>query len=157
MSNRARNFLIGIGVAIVLAFVVAGVAILAYNAGRNSIDFPSAAGRQEGQDPVVVSVENDEITIVPTEVEEQTPITPTPEAEPTKVVQPTGKVESNETATPEVQEDEPTATPEKLDIHAKAKVLEKHAWTAPTMIGTRLFIRDYHTLKCLDLGIAANR
>jgi outer membrane protein assembly factor BamB len=50
-----------------------------------------------------------------------------------------------------------TATPEKLEVHAKAKVLARYAWTAPTLIGTRLYLRDYHTLKCLDLGAAANQ
>ncbi len=50
-----------------------------------------------------------------------------------------------------------TATPEQLDVHAKAKVLERHAWTAPTLVGTRLYLRDDRTLKCLDLGVAANR
>jgi len=50
-----------------------------------------------------------------------------------------------------------TATPEKLEVHAKAKVLERYAWTAPTLIGTRLYLRDDRMLKCLDLGIAANQ
>ena len=49
-----------------------------------------------------------------------------------------------------------TATPEDLVIHAQAKVLEKFAWTAPTLIGTRLYLRDEKTLKCLDLGTEAN-
>jgi outer membrane protein assembly factor BamB len=50
-----------------------------------------------------------------------------------------------------------TATSEKLEVHARAKVLEKFAWTAPTLVGTRLYVRDERTLKCLDLGVAANR
>jgi len=50
-----------------------------------------------------------------------------------------------------------TATPEKLNVHAKAKLLERYCWTAPTLIGTRLYLRDDHTLKCLDLGVAANQ
>jgi outer membrane protein assembly factor BamB len=50
-----------------------------------------------------------------------------------------------------------TATPEKLEVHARAKVLERLAWTAPTLVGTRLYLRDERTLKCLDLGVAANR
>lgn len=50
-----------------------------------------------------------------------------------------------------------TATPQKLEVHAKAKVLEKYSWTVPTLIGTRLFLRDERTLKCLDLGVAANQ
>jgi outer membrane protein assembly factor BamB len=50
-----------------------------------------------------------------------------------------------------------TATPEKLEVHAKAKVLQRLAWTVPTLMGTRLYLRDEHTLKCLDLGVAANQ
>jgi len=49
-----------------------------------------------------------------------------------------------------------TATPQKLEVHARAKVLERFSWTAPTLIGTRLYLRDELTLKCLDLGITAN-
>ena len=47
-------------------------------------------------------------------------------------------------------------SPEKLEILAKAKILEKFSWTAPTLIGTRLYLRDYKTMKCLDLGVEAN-
>ena len=50
-----------------------------------------------------------------------------------------------------------TATPEKLEVHARAKVLQRLAWTVPTLIGTLLYLRDEHTFKCLDLGIAANQ
>jgi outer membrane protein assembly factor BamB len=50
-----------------------------------------------------------------------------------------------------------TATPEKLEVHAKAKVLKRYAWTAPTLMGTRLYLRDEHVLKCLDLGVTANQ
>ena len=50
-----------------------------------------------------------------------------------------------------------TPTPEKLTVHAQAKVLERYSWTAPTLIGTRLYLRDDRTLKCLDLGVAANK
>jgi len=49
-----------------------------------------------------------------------------------------------------------TATPDKLEVHAKAEVLEKYSWSAPTLVGTRLYLRDYKTMKCLDLGVAAN-
>lgn len=48
------------------------------------------------------------------------------------------------------------ATPEKLEILAKAKILEKFSWTAPTLIGTRLYVRDNKTMKCLDLGVESN-
>ena len=49
------------------------------------------------------------------------------------------------------------ASPEKLEILSKAKILEKFSWTAPTLIGTRLYLRDYKTMKCLDLGVTANQ
>ncbi|MBU0638393.1 MAG: PQQ-like beta-propeller repeat protein [Planctomycetes bacterium] len=50
-----------------------------------------------------------------------------------------------------------TATPEDFEIHARAKVLERLAWTCPTLVGTRLYLRDHRTIKCLDLGAAANQ
>jgi hypothetical protein len=49
-----------------------------------------------------------------------------------------------------------SATPQGLEVHARAQVLEKFAWTVPTLVGTRLYLRDERTLKCLDLGVAAN-
>ena len=55
MSNRSRNFLIGIGVAILMVFVVAGAAILAYNAGRNSVTLLNDARPEESQDQAAVS------------------------------------------------------------------------------------------------------
>jgi outer membrane protein assembly factor BamB len=50
-----------------------------------------------------------------------------------------------------------TATPEKLTVHAKAKVLERYAWTVPTLVDTRLYLRDDQVLKCVDLSAAANQ
>jgi outer membrane protein assembly factor BamB len=50
-----------------------------------------------------------------------------------------------------------TATPEGLDIRSQAKVLERLAWTVPTLVGSRLYLRDERTIKCLDLGAAANQ
>jgi outer membrane protein assembly factor BamB len=47
-----------------------------------------------------------------------------------------------------------TATPEKLTVHCRAQVLEKTAWTAPTLIGTRLYLRDRKTILALDLAEA---
>lgn len=49
-----------------------------------------------------------------------------------------------------------TATPEGLEIHAQAQVLEEKSWTIPTLVGTRLYLRDNRTIMCLDLGAAAN-
>ena len=59
MSSSSRKFLIGIGVAIVLAFAIAGVAIIAYNAGLNATQSEAKASVE----PVVVTVENDAITV----------------------------------------------------------------------------------------------
>jgi outer membrane protein assembly factor BamB len=39
-----------------------------------------------------------------------------------------------------------------LTIHAKAQVLESQAWTAPTLSGTRLFLRDRKQIVALELG-----
>jgi outer membrane protein assembly factor BamB len=49
-----------------------------------------------------------------------------------------------------------TATPEKLEVHARAKVLDDKSWTVPTLVGTRLYLRDNHNILALDLGAAAN-
>ena len=111
MSNKARNFLIGIGVAIAFAFVVVGVAIVAYNAGRNSIALPNSAGQEESQNAFVVSVEDGEVTVIPSDSEEQSPSNEAANTEPPEVLQPTRVTESSETATPEHQGDEPTPTP----------------------------------------------
>jgi len=48
-------------------------------------------------------------------------------------------------------------TPEGLEVHSQAKVLERLSWTAPTLVGTRLYLRDQRTIKALDLGVAANQ
>jgi outer membrane protein assembly factor BamB len=47
-----------------------------------------------------------------------------------------------------------TATPEGLKVHSRAKVLEEKSWTAPTLVGTRLYLRDNRTIMALDLGSA---
>jgi hypothetical protein len=39
-----------------------------------------------------------------------------------------------------------------LQIHAKASVMKQVAWTAPTLSGTRLYLRDRGTIMALDLG-----
>lgn len=49
-----------------------------------------------------------------------------------------------------------TATPAGLTIHSQAKVLEEKAWTVPTLVGTKLYLRDNRTIMALDLGRAAN-
>ncbi len=45
-----------------------------------------------------------------------------------------------------------TPTPEGIEIHARAKVLDRLAWTVPTLIGTRLYVRDRHHMKAFELG-----
>jgi hypothetical protein len=39
-----------------------------------------------------------------------------------------------------------------LQIHAKASVMKKLAWTVPTLSGTKLYLRDRGTIMALDLG-----
>jgi outer membrane protein assembly factor BamB len=45
-----------------------------------------------------------------------------------------------------------SASPKGMTVHARAKVLAKNAWTAPTLVGTRLYLRDRATIKALELG-----
>jgi outer membrane protein assembly factor BamB len=44
-----------------------------------------------------------------------------------------------------------TVTPEGLKVHSKAQVLNHLAWTAPTLVGTKLYLRDRKTIMALDL------
>lgn len=45
-----------------------------------------------------------------------------------------------------------TANPDGIEIHSKAKVLEKEAWTTPTLVDTKLYLRDRKTIMAVDLG-----
>jgi outer membrane protein assembly factor BamB len=45
-----------------------------------------------------------------------------------------------------------SVTPQAMTIHTKAKVLSKIAWTVPTLVGSRLYLRDRATIKALELG-----
>ncbi len=45
-----------------------------------------------------------------------------------------------------------TATPEGFTVHSKCKLLEKYAWAAPTLVGTKLYVRDRKNIMALDLG-----
>lgn len=45
-----------------------------------------------------------------------------------------------------------SATPEKLTILSKASVFQGRCWTAPTLAGTRLFVRDRAAIKAFDIG-----
>lgn len=41
-----------------------------------------------------------------------------------------------------------------LTVHSQVKLLQEKAWTCPTLVGTTLYLRDYHTILALDLGDA---
>ena len=45
-----------------------------------------------------------------------------------------------------------TPTPEGLTVTAKASVLSNNAWTAPSLSGTRLYLRDRKNIMALELG-----
>ena len=45
-----------------------------------------------------------------------------------------------------------TATPTELKVLSKVSVLKNLAWTAPTLVGTKLYLRDRHTITALDLS-----
>lgn len=45
-----------------------------------------------------------------------------------------------------------TATPEEFVVHSKVPLLEKVAWTVPTVVGKKMYVRDQSTIMALDLG-----
>jgi len=45
-----------------------------------------------------------------------------------------------------------TASPDHFDVVSKTTVLNEPAWTVPTLVGTRLYLRDKKQIKALDLG-----
>ena len=45
-----------------------------------------------------------------------------------------------------------TASPQGLKVLARAPLLKRIAWTAPTLVGTKLYVRDRQTLVALELG-----
>jgi outer membrane protein assembly factor BamB len=45
-----------------------------------------------------------------------------------------------------------TVGPQGLDVASRAEVLSGRAWTAPTLVGTRLYLRDRANIKAFDLG-----
>jgi outer membrane protein assembly factor BamB len=47
-----------------------------------------------------------------------------------------------------------TVDPKALHVLARARVFDGRAWTAPTLSGTRLFVRDRATIKAFELGQA---
>jgi outer membrane protein assembly factor BamB len=45
-----------------------------------------------------------------------------------------------------------TVTPEGLAVHAKVLLLTPNAWTLPTLVGKRLYVRDRKIIMALDVG-----
>ena len=45
-----------------------------------------------------------------------------------------------------------TLTDKGLDVHASAHVLSQDAWTAPTLVGTTLYVRDRANIVALDVS-----
>lgn len=45
-----------------------------------------------------------------------------------------------------------TATPTELKVISKVSVMKNLAWTAPTLVGTKLYLRDRHTIAAFDLS-----
>jgi outer membrane protein assembly factor BamB len=45
-----------------------------------------------------------------------------------------------------------SVTGEGLQVHAKAAILNHLAWTPPTLVGTKLYVRDRKNIAALDLG-----
>ena len=45
-----------------------------------------------------------------------------------------------------------TATPTELKVISKVSVMQNLAWTAPTLVGIKLYLRDRHTIMALDLS-----
>jgi hypothetical protein len=43
-------------------------------------------------------------------------------------------------------------SPHKFQVLAKASVLQNIAWTPPTLVGTRLYLRDRKTIAAYDPG-----
>jgi hypothetical protein len=45
-----------------------------------------------------------------------------------------------------------TASPAGLKVNAKVELLRHNAWAVPTLVGTRLYVRDRKTIVALELG-----
>jgi hypothetical protein len=39
-----------------------------------------------------------------------------------------------------------------MTVHARCKVAEPYAWAAPTLVGTKLYIRDRKHIMALEVG-----
>ena len=45
-------------------------------------------------------------------------------------------------------------SPERLEVISKVELLKSNAWTVPTLVGTRLYVRDRHDMMAFDIGKA---
>ena len=45
-----------------------------------------------------------------------------------------------------------TATPEALVVHASTQLLDRVAWTVPTIVGKTLYVRDKVQILAVNLG-----
>ena len=45
-----------------------------------------------------------------------------------------------------------TPSPEGLKVHSKVELLTNNAWTVPTLVGTKLYVRDRKIIMALDLS-----
>ena len=45
-----------------------------------------------------------------------------------------------------------SATPEKLVVHSRTQLLERVAWTVPTIVGTTMYVRDQTQILAVNLG-----
>ena len=44
------------------------------------------------------------------------------------------------------------ATPESFQVLSRASILKRISWTPPTLVGTRLYVRDRGNATALELG-----
>jgi hypothetical protein len=45
-----------------------------------------------------------------------------------------------------------SVSPQGLQVHSRVELLSDNAWTPPTLVGTRLYLRDRKTIVALELG-----
>jgi hypothetical protein len=45
-----------------------------------------------------------------------------------------------------------TATPDDLIVHSQCKITGRYSFTVPTLVGTKLYVRDRKHIMALDLG-----
>jgi len=42
--------------------------------------------------------------------------------------------------------------PEGMKVQSEAQILTKLSWTVPTLVGSRLYVRDRQSISAFDLG-----